>query len=101
MQLLYLNTIISLYKSITVKDKKLTNLDEGSIRDLVGEDEADTKHASKTKKQQIKKQKKQVQARLAKEQVNGVNDSIDDDEDDDNLVAFAKKTKTANTKKKR
>jgi DNA/RNA endonuclease YhcR with UshA esterase domain len=77
------------------KDKKITTLDENSIRELIGEEQAGDKAAAKVKKQQLKKQKKQVQARLAKDSGADNDDNGEEDEDEDeDLGAFAKTNKT-------
>ncbi|GKY94264.1 hypothetical protein MPSEU_000392200 [Mayamaea pseudoterrestris] len=75
------------------KDHKLTNLDENSIRELVGEEHAGDKLLSKAKRQQLKQQRKQVKARLAKDGIVADDDNDQGEDDEDDLGVFAKTTK--------
>jgi hypothetical protein len=89
------------------REKKLTNLDERAIQDLVGELEEDETAAEDAKKQ---KATKKVQARLAHEakseakkakskptKKKGQKADDDEDMDEDDLLRFAK---PSNNKKK-
>ena len=91
----------------TEREKKLQNLDDKAIRDILGdEDKEDNKNNDSEAK--TKKAKKKVELRLAQErkaanrQSNGKKskDKADDDEDDDeDLTAFAKGSRPSKAKK--
>ena len=100
----------------TVQDKKLTNLDEGAIKNIIGELEEDETHDDKensaTDAIAIQKAKHRVQLRLAMEKKaaarkagnqtrkgggNDDEDNMDDDVDVANLSTFAKNNSSSTT----
>jgi hypothetical protein len=77
---------------VEVKEKKLTNLDEATIRDIVGsleeeEDEAKAKAAAKNKGKAVAKARNKKNGKQTQN-----NDAADNNDDDDNdaLQTFAK-----------
>jgi hypothetical protein len=84
-------------------EKKLTNLDENAIRDLIGEeDEEETKAAKDAKN---KKAVAKVQARLAQERKQAEKNkkkkpkAKDDEANDDDFLRFAKGSRPVKAKK--
>jgi hypothetical protein len=98
-----------------VSDKKLTNLDEGRIQDIIGEleddeteeDKENSNDATTTTAAALQKAKHRVQLRLAMEKkaearkASGKKGGVVDDNDDvADLTAFAKNATTTKSKKK-
>lgn len=103
---------------LIVQDKKLTNLDEGAIKNIIGELEEDEAHDDKENSANdtiaIQKAKHRVQLRLAMEKKaaarkgnnnrkGGGNDEDDNNNDDDvaDLSTFAKNGTTGAKSKKK
>jgi hypothetical protein len=104
--------LFSIISSLTVQDKKLTNLDEGAIKNIIGEleeDEAfDDKENSTNDSVAIQKAKHRVQLRLAMEKKaaarkgNQNRKGGDDDNNDDDvgdLSTFAKNNSSGTSTK--
>jgi len=99
---------LSNFCNCTVKEKKLQNLDESAIRDIVGslEEEEAAKDKAEAKKKQ--KAKSKVQQRLASERKAEARNKVSskeeddegDDEDDDDLGKFVTGSKGAGKGKK-
>lgn len=85
---------------LTGKEQKLQNLDEGAIRDIVGDEVDDGKNAKNPSK--IDKQRNKVKSRLAQEAKKGKSTNVvdDDDVDDDDIAKFAKGSRTTTKKTK-
>lgn len=91
-----------LCRVVKVKEKKLTNLDEAAIRDIVGsleeeEDEAKAKAAAKNKSKAVSKARSKKNGKQTEN-----NDAADnnDDDDDDALQTFAKGSRGSKQKKR-